>query len=74
MDEGQRGQIREISGARGVFVASTFWQILLAPALSWPWGELAGVALAGGVPGVPADPGSDLGSVPLSSSPPRHDG
>jgi len=35
-------------------------------------GELGGVALAGGVPEVPAHPGSDLGSAPLSCSPPRH--
>ena len=35
---------REISGARGVFVASTLRLILLTPAPSWPWEELGGAA------------------------------
>lgn len=72
-DEGQRGQSRESFQGHVAFVASTFRLILLAPAPSWPWEELGGAALAGGVPGIPADPGSDLVSLPLCPSPSKHD-
>lgn len=60
-------------------MGSALGLIFLVPALFWPWEDLGlgGVgkseaALTRGIPGVPKGLGSNLVSVPLCSSPSRH--
>lgn len=60
-------------------MASTLGLVLLLPVPFWEWEGLglggvgqSGAALTREIPGVPKGLGSDLVSVPLCSSPSRH--